>query len=293
MTNTISPTLLTPLEVPRTAKPWTQEQILAALEVLPRASGLLAPVLALALPSTVVPTMAVALSSSSVRFREVTLPVPPPRVHDVVETVLELLDHTIMAGDIFSDPAAPPATWTRLLRSGARNVLFSATELFGLPFLAADPSLPENTTYAYLHAILSGLLSPGPARCSYEGVTFTIEGERASVLLVPEHARELRSLDPIDRVTLGEALATRLGATLLEVDVLGSDVAYTFCVDDCTVLVHATLGGGAAVGYRGDLVPTGTAPASLPDGWLGLGPSVSDKGWVALHLGSRTRALIN
>ena len=237
--------------------------------------------------------MAVALSSSSLRFREVTLPVPAPRLNDVLETVLELLSHTVLASDTFSDPKAPPATWTRLLRSGARNVLFSATELFGLPFLAADPALPENTTYAYLHALLNGVLSPGPALCSYEGVTFTIEGERSSVLLVPEHARALRHCAPMDPTVLGKALADRLGATLVKVDEFDNEAVYTFSLESITAVVHATIDGGAAVGYRGDLVPTGTVDCSLPNGWMGLGPAVQDKGWVALHLASRTRALVN
>ena len=287
-----TPVLLSRLEVPRRAHPWSPGDILAALDSLTRTSGLLAPVLALALPVEVVPTMAVSLTPESVTFRGRSIAYPPSVPETTVDAVLTLVHDSHESSDTYSDPTATPATWARLLRSGARNVLFSATELFGLPFLAAELTLDPAALYAYLHATLTSDTAPGDF-CSYNGTVFEAVGEATSVVLTPLSIPARPPRPNMSKSDLGNHLAYRLDGELLGFTTDGDYTTYEVRVADLVAVVPAALyGGSAAIGYRGDLVPTGRVDVDLPEGWVGLGPATDVPGWVALHQESRTRALL-
>jgi hypothetical protein len=287
-------TALDTVLVARRAEPWTPDELKTAIKALAHPSGILGPTLALALPSEVAPAIAVNLDASTLTFRGHTMSYPVPALESIIYTVVSLVEATRLPSDLYADPLANPASWPRLLRSGVRRVLFSATELFGLPFIAADPSLPDGAVYGYLDAVLTGRLDAGPARCIFNDLVFDVVGELSSVHLTLAHSSAMSARAGIAPEEFGHTIARELGASMIDlVELHNGEIDYLLDVGKTRVVVTAGLeGGSAAVGYRGGLTPAPIPEGlTLPEGWLGLGPATSEPGWVALHRATRIRAL--
>lgn len=232
----------------------------------------------LALPATDVPGIAATADATGWAWRGVHV----TSTGDDAADLAALAGAGARPGDRWADLDGPTAGWVKIVRSGARRILFGTDTLFGGPLVAADEGVSDRAALACFAAWLDGGRLQPPQVLDTPAGAVLVDGSPTSIVLRAPHADPGPAADPPPLhhavARLAAELADDLAADHVEAVELASRAAGTVDVEFC-----ATVAGGweilvpAIVAADGEMVGVDPAQlvaaevAALPDGyeWAG------------------------
>lgn len=279
--------------------PHAAEAIRVALAGLAKPISPRAAALHLALPVDVAPSIAVRGVPGGWRYRG----------NVVTETADPAADAAALAeaghrdGDTYHDLSAAPVTWTKLIASGHRRVLFGTDTLFGAPLVAVADGVTRGSALEVLAGHLGGETVNAPSLVPTRDGTVLVEGNPGSWTLRPGFKPEPQRRHGLDLETQEDALAaietcgrgltSELQGTRYTFEVAGEehpgmvDVEYTVDLEDGWVAKVPVSVSGASelVGVPQGAVQPGPG-ADVPEGYTYRG--VAGGKTVAYHETSGT-----
>lgn len=138
-----------------------------------------------------------------------------PHGADRIASLAELVARCHRGDDRYVDPAAPPWSWVRPIRSGAGLVVFGAEAVLGAPALTADASVSPGEIHEFARAFVLGEVGEPPAVFHNSCSTLLVCGDRHRWHLTTSDAphHDVRA-EPSSTAERAAALAEHLGDQL-------------------------------------------------------------------------------